>query len=134
MFTVDQMTAEAVAEVAEMLELRGQQITLTPVAGVVVEKPGGGNDYGPAADRAPQTFALFNSGGFDGREDSQTDQGVSRKFQFTMYGAADAVVQIGDVWEDSSAKYTVESVDVTQPYQVKCVVTAFLKTSGHGFG
>jgi hypothetical protein len=129
---VDGMTDRARANVARLLELRGQPIALVPATGTVTPKPGGGADYGPAAPRDPQVFAKFNTNRLDGEEKAQTDQGTARKFQFEMIGAADAVVELGDSWEDDAAKYQVDSVDRTQPYQVKAVVTAFLKTTGHG--
>lgn len=130
-FSVDEMTEDAQALVAEVLELRGQQIVLVPntTSGVA----GRGKDYDDAPPRPAQTFALFNKGQLDGREHSQTDRSTVRKFQFEMIGAADAVVQLGDSWEDTTATYEVESVDTTQPYQVRAIVIAFLKPQGHSF-
>lgn len=118
--------------IADLLALRGQEITLVPI--VPTAKPGGGNDYGDGTPRSAQTFVLFNTKGLDGREDSQTDRGVSRKFQFQLVGAATATIALGDHWEDSVAKYTVESVDRTKPYNVEALVTGFLKVTGHSFG
>lgn len=130
----DALTADAVAAVTDLLNWRGQPIALIPATGTVTEKPGGGSDYTTAAARDPQVFAKFNTRGFDGREDSSADQGLSRKYQFDLIGYAGSVVQIGDSWEDDAAKFVVESVDNTQPYQVKAIVTAWLKVAGHGFG
>lgn len=118
--------------IGDLLMLRGQQIALRPL--VPTEKPSGGKDYGPGPARPTQTFVLFNTKGFDGRENSQTDRGMSRKFQFQLVGAADAQIAIGDSWEDAVAKYTVEEVDRTRPYNVVALVTGFLKVEGHGFG
>lgn len=131
---VDGMTDDARANVSELLSLRGQPIALIPATGTVTEKPGGGKDYASGAPRAAQIFAKFNKQALDGVENAQTDRGTTRKFQFEMIGAYDAVVVVGDHWEDYAAKYVVESVDNTQPYQVKAIVNAFLKTTGHGFG
>lgn len=128
------MTADARAAIAELLELRGQPIALTPAVGAVTVKPGGGNDYGPGAARAAQVFAKFKTSGLDGAENAQTDRGTTRKFQFDMIGAYDAVIGEGDTWEDDAAKYEVQVVDRTQPYQVKATVTAWLKVAGHSFG
>ncbi len=128
------MTGDARAVIAELLEQRGQQITLIPAVGQVTDKPGGGKDYAAAAPRPAQTLALFNTTGTDARQDSTTDQGTTRQLRYHMIGAHDAVVEVGDAWEDAAAKYTVDSVDNAQPYQVRAVVTAFLKTFGHGFG
>lgn len=130
----DQMTGDARGVVAELLEQRGQSIALVPATGTVTEKPGGGKDYGPGPARPAQTFALFNTTGVDARQESSADQGTTRQFRYSMVGAYDAVVEVGDSWEDDVAKYTVVSVDNTQPYQVKAVVTAFLKSAGHGIG
>lgn len=129
---VDGMTDDARANVYELLDLRGQPITLIPAKGTPTERPSGGFHYAPAAARAPQVFAKFNKHVLDGVEDAQTDRGTTRKFQFEMIGAYDAVVEIGDTWEDFAAKYVVESVDVTAPYQVMAVVIAFLKVPTHG--
>lgn len=131
---VDGMTDDARANVGELLSLRGQPIVLIPATGTVTEKPGGGKDYAAGTPRAPQVFAKFNKQVLDGVENAQTDQGTTRKFQFEMIGAYDAVVEVGDSWEDFAAKYIVEMVDNTQPYQIKAVVVAFLKATGHGFG
>lgn len=131
---VDGMTADAREAVAELLYLRGQPIALIPATGTVTAKPGGGNDYAPAAARAPQVFAKFNTKALDGDERAQTDQGTARKFQFRMIGAYDATVHLGDSWEDDGAKYEVDIVDNTQPYQVTAWCTAYLKTAGHSFG
>lgn len=128
---VDGMTADARAAVEELLCLRGQPITLIPATGTVVEKPGGGKDYGPAMPREPQVFAKFNKQKLDGVERSPTDRGTVRKFEFEMIGAPDAVIEVGDSWEDYAAQYTVQTVDNTQPYQVKAIVIAFLKVAGH---
>lgn len=123
---------DPVTLIADLLALRGQQITLTPI--IAIEKPSGGKDYGDGTPRPAQTFVLFNTKGFDGRENSQTDRGVSRKFQFRLVGAADAAIAVGDHWEDAAAKYTVEEVDRTNTYSVEALVTAFLKVQGHSFG
>lgn len=129
---VDEMTADARAAIAELLELRGQPITLIPVAGAGT--PGRGADYVPGVARAVQVFAKFNTKGFDGSERSQADRGDARKFTFDLIGAYDAVIGEGDTWEDDAAKYEVQVVDRTQPYQVKATVTAWLKVAGHSFG
>lgn len=131
-FSADQMTPDAQALVSELLELRGQQITLIP--NTTTGPAGRGRDYDDAAPRVAQTFALINKNLLDGREHSQMDRGTVRKFQFEMIGAPDTVVALGDSWEDDTAAYEVDSVDTTQPYQVKAIVIAFLKPSGHSFG
>ncbi|WP_048890658.1 hypothetical protein [Mycobacterium heckeshornense] len=130
----DAFTEPARRAVAELLRLRGRTITLVPAVGVVAEKPGGGKDYAPAEPRSAQRFAVFNTGGFDGRENSQTDQGMTRKFQFKLVGSWDAVIEIGDAWEDDVAKYQIDSVDRTKPYQIEALVVGFLKETGHSFG
>ncbi|MFV8317031.1 hypothetical protein [Mycobacterium sp. 23] len=130
----DLMTEDARAAIAELLEWRGQPIALTPAAGAVTVKPGGGKDYTPGAARPAQVFAKFKTSGLDGAEHSQTDRGTVRKFQFDLIGAYDAVISEGDTWEDDAAKYEVQVVDRTQPYQVKATVTGFLKVAGHSFG
>lgn len=139
---VDGMTAEARAAVTELLTARGRTITLTPAVGVVTDKPGGGKDYAPAAPRPPQTFALFQvSSAHTGRvgkgfaaESRTAEGGTVRTFGYDMVGAYDAVVGIGDTWEDDVAKYTVESVDHSAAYQTGAYVVGFLKVTGHGFG
>lgn len=131
---VDAMTADARAAVADLLALRGQPIALIPATGTATETATGGYDYSPDAARDPQVFAKFNTKAMDGSEDSQTDRGTNRKFQFRMIGAYDATIALGDSWEDDVATYTVETVDATQPYQVTAIVTAFLKVPGHSFG
>lgn len=129
----DGMTADASTAVAELLALRGQPITLRPV-GAPVTKPGGGRDFtAPVAPRDPQVFALFNTGKLDGAEAAQTDRSTNRKYQFRMVGAADAVVELGDSWEDDVATYTVEAVEF-RAYQVTATVTGYLKAAGHSFG
>lgn len=134
---VDGMTDDARAAVSELLELRGRPIALIPALGAVTDKPGGGKDYAPSAPRAPQIFALIQISnpktgrvgkGFDAAS-AGTDGGTVRKFLYDMVGAFDAVVEIGDTWEDDMAKYQVESVDYSAAYQVGALVTGFLKVS-----
>lgn len=130
----DGMTGEALAAVTELLELRGQPITLVPTSGTVVEKPGGGKDYTPAAPRDPQVFAKFSPDSRAetlGESRAPTDQGPIRSFRFRMIGSHDAVVALGDSWEDDTARYSVAMVDLTLPYQVTAWVTGFLKVPGH---
>lgn len=129
----DALTADGRALTAELLQLRGQPITLTTV-GTPTVKPGGGKDYTGGVQRQPQTFSLFNSKGFDGRENSQTDQGMSRKFAYNLVGAWNAQIAVGDTWEDDAAKYVVETVDRGKPYLIQATVTGYLKEPGHGFG
>ncbi len=131
---VDGMTAEARAAIDELLALRGQPVVLIPGTGTVIEKPGGGKDYGPGVPRAPQVFAKFNKQKLDGVDRAQTDRGTVRSVELEMIGAHDAIVVAGDHWEDYAATYTVESVDNSQPYQIKAIVTAYLKAEGHSFG
>lgn len=118
--------------IADLLALRGQVITLVPT--VSTSKPGGGNAYGPGAPRSPQTFVLTSTKAFDGAEDSQTDRGLARKLQFRLVGAADAEIALGDTWEDAAAKYTVETIDRTNQWDVEAIVVGFLKVSGHSYG
>jgi hypothetical protein len=129
----DGMTADARAAVDELMSLRGQPIALIPATGTVTEKPGGGKDYGPGAARGPQIIAMFNKGALDGVEEGQTDRGTNRKFQYEGVMFPDALVAIGDHWEDDIASYTVEVID-RRSYQTTLSVVAFLKTPGHGFG
>lgn len=126
--------------VADLLALRGQVITLIPAVGVVIDKPGGGKDYAPAAPRDPQTFVLFQVSsahtgrlgkGFDAAHTA--DGGAVRTFQYNMIAAAGTEILIGDTWEDDIATYTVDSVDRTVPYAVGAVAIAFLKVQGHAF-
>lgn len=117
---------------ADLLALRGQQITLRPLVGT--EQPSGGTKYVPGPPREPQTFVLFNTKGFDGREKAQTDRGLTRKFQFQLLGASTAAIALGDSWEDDVAKYTVEEIDRTRRYNVTALVVGFLKVEGHSFG
>ncbi|ORA25167.1 hypothetical protein [Mycobacterium aquaticum] len=131
---IDGMTAEARAAVAELLALRGQPIALIPAAGTVTEKPGGGKDYAPAVPRDPQVFAMFNKQALDGVDSSTTDLGTVRTLRLEMVGAYDAVVEVGDSWEDFAAKYSVQTVDNTRPYQITAIVIAFLKVTGHSGG
>jgi hypothetical protein len=129
--------------IADLLQLRGQEIALIPAVGAVTDKPGGGKDYGPTAARDPQTFVLFQVSsaetgrlgkGFDAASQSSSDKGTVRRFHYNMIGASDAVVELGDAWEDDLATYTVESVDTTLPFRVGAVATAYLKVQGHSFG
>lgn len=131
---IDGMTADARAAIAELLELRGQPIVLIPATGTVIDKPGGGKDYAPGVPRPPQVFAKFNKEALDGIDKSATDLGTVRRFREEMVGAYDAVVEVGDTWEDYAATYTVETVDNTRPYQIKAIVISVLKVTGHSSG
>jgi hypothetical protein len=120
--------------VADLLALRGQQITLTPATGVPTETASGGFNYAAASDRDPQLFVLFVTKGLDGREDSQTDRGLSRKFEYQLVGSAGVQIAIGDAWEDDVANYEVAEVDRSKPWVVEALVVGYLKIQGHGFG
>ncbi|KLO25899.1 hypothetical protein ABW16_21550 [Mycolicibacter heraklionensis] len=123
----DRWTAPARAAVAELLRLRGRSIILTPATGVAIDKPGGGKDYAAATSRDAQTFALF-------KLDAEPEQGEARSFRYRLVGWFDAAIALGDAWEDDVAKYTVESIDRTKPYQLSAEVAGYLKVEGHSFG
>jgi hypothetical protein len=127
--------AKAGAEsIDALLAAWGVAVTLTPATGVVTDKPGGGKDYAPAAPRATQLFATFNTGSFDGREHSPADQGMARKLAIRLVGRADAQIEIGDTFSDDIAAYKVASVDRATPYKVDALAVAFLDVGAHGVG
>lgn len=109
------------------LHFKGIEVTLVPIKGNSIAKPGGGRDYIPPTPRAPQTFALVKTNAFDGLEFSPNDDGLSRKRAYLLTGRHDAAIAIGDNWSDYEADYTVDTLDQTSGYKSIATVTGFLK-------
>jgi len=109
-----------------LLQFKGIDITLVPIKGNSIEKPGGGRDYVAPVPRAPQTFALVKTSGFDGLEFSPNDDGLSRKRAYLLTRRYDAEIAIGDNWSDYEADYTVDTLDQTSGFKTIATVTGYL--------
>lgn len=109
-----------------LLRFKGITIVLSPVKGDPVAKPGGGHDFVPPPPRAPQTFALSKTTGFDGIEFSPNDEGENRKRAYVLTGRFDAEIAVGDQWSDAEADYTVETVDQDNGFKTQATVTGWL--------
>ena len=115
-----------------LLEVTGQTIVLVPTPNADGKTVRGTRTHAPGVPRAAQLFSLKDSGTFDGRERSNNDEGLSRKRDYTLTGRHNAIVAIGDTWEDSTASYTVGTVDRSSGFKIVCRVTAYLKEVGNG--
>jgi hypothetical protein len=117
----------AKAAIEVLLTFKGTNIVLTPTKGTRVAKPGGGHDFVPPADRAPQIFALSKTSAFDGIEFSPNDDGKNQKRAYVLTGRFDAVIAKGDTWEDDEAEYQVDTLDQTSGFKTQATVTGWLK-------
>lgn len=100
---------------------------------------GGGVQTADGTPRDPQTFKVIPmnhterpvASGFGGGE--ANSGGVQRKFDYTIVGKYDAIVGIGDYWEDPSGqKYIVDAINPYNNYEVKAMVTTYGRKPDHG--
>lgn len=107
-----------------LLKFKGQPIVLSRKGDPIV-KPGGGRDFADRLPMAPQTLVLAQVGG-DIVEDGEGGlQTIKRNY--TLTGAHDADVHIGDIWQDAEADYLVKTVNDDNHYKVVCEVVGTIK-------
>lgn len=101
-------------------------ITLQPTRDGVnpVAKPGGGHDFPKPAARAPQTFRLVAQPS-EPVEHGAHDDGFTRKVEYMLVGAYDAIVEIGDTWDEGDFHFHVDSLQPYNGYEVRANVTGF---------
>ena len=106
-------------------------IALKTGKGVATEKPSGGMSYGDAATRTVQLFKLINTGGdFDGIV--ATDDAEIKRYNYIILGQHDALVAIGDYWDDGNTRYQVVSALVKNDYETKHAVVAYGRDPNYG--
>ena len=89
-------------------------ITLTPSTETWV---GGTKTFSDDVNRTPQYFKVIWSGSQDGI--AITSEGKTRRFDFILVGAYDALVAIGDHWRVGSQHFQIEWVAPYNGYEVK---------------
>jgi hypothetical protein len=104
-------------------------IRLIPSSGT--EDDDGGIDYEDSTERDLQWFKLINSlGDFDGIV--RTSDGQVRRYNYVLLGEHNAVVNIGDHWQDGDTYYEVISMLVKNDYEVKAAVQGYGKDPNYG--
>jgi hypothetical protein len=99
-------------------------LVLVPGKAVAVEGADGGYDYSDGVARDPQDFKVIGEFGIgDGKADSESGA-VAKSFTYTMIGAHDAEVEIGDYWVDGGNRYTVTSKIIENGYETRIVVNS----------
>lgn len=81
--------------------------------------------------RASQSFKFIYPAGDSGGIVS-TGQGITHKFDFIIVGLYDAIVSIGDHWEEGSQFYQIEWVQPFNGYEVKAGGTSHGSAPDHG--
>ncbi len=94
-------------------------------------KPGGGHDF-VKASRLPQKFRIVKQNTFDGIEYSPNDEGMSRKFAYLIIGSHDAILAVGDSWDDGPNHFHVDTIEPYNGYEVRGLVTGFESEPEYG--
>lgn len=119
--------ASARYNVSAYINAKPTQIELIPQKASQIAKPSGGHDYNwseNATPRPPQTFRLVRQSASSDPQSSSNDDGQFRKSTYTLVGAFDAVVDVGDYWDENGVHYTVDSLFPATGYEVRATVTA----------
>lgn len=95
------------------------------------KKPGGGYDMGAGVSRGTQTFKLVASFGDDGVQTSEGG-GQTHSWKYTLIGAWDAQIEIGDTWTDGDTKYRVVSLLQNNGYETRAAVEATGRDPNYG--
>ena len=117
--------------IVRLLEIDSRTISLIPQGKTEIAN-GGIYDTVAQTSRAPQKFLLeaYNIYGYNTIADIGADGDFKRYYQMT--GAWDAVVAIGDHWEDGDTKYRVISILPKNDYETRCLVIGFGKDPNYG--
>lgn len=132
------------AELGTQRQLTEWFIQMDPTIVVLVPRVdviglGGGVQSTDGVPRAAQVFKLIPMNhterpvrsGFGSGETAAG--GEQRRFDYTLVGTYDAVVEIGDHWEDlSGQKYIVDAINPYNNYEVKALITTYGKKPDHG--
>lgn len=103
-------------------------ITLTPRTKVRTASGAWEAADGPA--RTSQTFKMIAAGANDGIVETVT--GIQRKFDYIIVGRWDAVVEIGDWWQEGSQTYEVMGIMPYHGYEVKAGIVSHGGDPQHG--
>jgi len=111
-------------------------IVLTPQ--VEVNLPSGGVILNDGPERPEQMFRLIPMSHTDRPVGSQaggtsTDEGVQRRYDYTLLGTVDSVMAANDWWiDDNDQKWVIDSIVSFNGYERKGMVTAFGRYPVHG--
>lgn len=119
------------ASTAAFIAENPTSIALIPAKGTSTLKPGGGYDFTPASPRNAQNFRLIPQADTEGIQEVE-DSGVVRTFDYVLVGSHDAVVAIGDEWNDGSSRYRVTGIRPSNGYEVKATVVGMGKDPSYG--
>ena len=105
-------------------------VTLIAHAGKV-KMPGGGYDAGTGTPRVAQTFKLVANFNGDGIQTAVS--GVEdHRWTYTLIGMHNAVIEIGDTWNDGDTTYRVVSLLQNNGYEKRAAVVAQGKDPNYG--
>ena len=100
-------------------------ITVTLVPRTAARAPTGGVIQTDGAPRAPQIFKLIMQSPAGGSIEQRTDDGTERQVDFVLLGEWDAVIAVGDWWEDVRGnRWEVRALIPTNNYETRAVVEA----------
>ena len=124
---------------AALISDKPTTIALIPTRSTPTAKPGGGHDYfntTPPETRGSQTFRV-DLPGRGGPRRSPNDAGKVVDYDFSVIGLYDAVIEIGDTWDEtatdgSTIHYHVDSVDPNNGYETVARGTVVATEPQHG--
>jgi hypothetical protein len=107
------------------------QIVLTPHA--EVRTASGAVSWQAQTDRTIQTFRLIPMGSTQRPESSGDNQGVQRKYDFTLLGEWDSFMAENDRWTDEMGQeWVVDSLLSFNGYERKGMVMSYGRVPRHG--
>jgi hypothetical protein len=98
-------------------------VTLTPR--IASRAPTGGVTQTDGAPRAPQVFKLIMQSPAGSSIEQRTEDGTERQVDFVLLGEWNAVIAVGDWWEDGLGnRWEVRALIPTNNYESRAVVEA----------
>lgn len=112
-----------------LIKVDPRTVVLTPHE--KVDKGGGAFDYEEGRPRAAQTFSITPEGTTD-TPNTALGGAEAPRWTYTLVGRHDAVVELGDTWQDGDTLYRVVALAPKSDYQVSATVVAFGKDPNYG--
>lgn len=97
-----------------------------------VDKGGGAFDYEDGRPRAAQTFSITPENVTADTTNTSLGGAEAPRWTYSLIGRHDAVVEVGDTWQDGNTLYRVVSLSPKSDYQVQATVVAFGKDPNYG--
>lgn len=116
-----------------IIKVNPRSVTLTPHSRV--DKGGGLYDVEEQRPRATQTFSIEPAapGSVDVSSEVASLGGANApRWAYVLIGRHDAVVEVGDTWQEGETLYRVVSLSPKNDYEKRAVVVAFGKDPNYG--